>query len=99
MSPELKQTIVETLKELNPKEIAIFGSYARGEQNSESDIDILIDYHDAVNFFEIVRAIRKLESIIDIKVDLVDTGATSPKFINSIQPDLIKIYSDVKRSA
>ena len=99
MSPELKLAIIETLKELNPKEIAIFGSYARGEEHPESDIDILIDYHDAVNFFETVRAIRKLESLIGIKVDLVDRGAASSKFMNSIHPDLIKIYSDVKRSA
>ncbi len=99
MSPELKQTIIETLKELNPKEIAVFGSYARGEEIVDSDIDILIDYHEGVNFFQIVGAIRKLENKIGIKVDLVSKNATSQKFMNSIESDLIYIFQDVKRSA
>jgi len=99
MSPELKQTIVETLKELNPKEIAVFGSYARGEETPDSDIDILISYADPVDFFQIVGAIRQLEDKIHIKVDLVSKSAASQKFLSSIETDLIYLLNDVKRSA
>ena len=99
MSPELKLTIVETLKELNPQEIAVFGSYARGEESADSDIDILISYNDAVDFFQIVDAIRQLEDKIHVKVDLVSKSAASQKFLNSIETDLIYLLKDVKRSA
>ncbi|MGB5982677.1 MAG: nucleotidyltransferase domain-containing protein [Nonlabens sp.] len=99
MSPKLKQTIVEILKELNPKEIAVFGSYARGEETPDSDLDILISYTDPVDFFQIVGAIRQLEDSIDIQVDLVSKSAASQKFLNSIEADLIYLFNDVKRSA
>lgn len=39
---ELKPLIVEKLKPLNPDKIILFGSYAYGEPNSSSDIDIFL---------------------------------------------------------
>lgn len=99
MTPELKKTIISTLMELNPKEISIFGSYAKGEQRKNSDIDILIEYHEAPNFFEIVRAIRKLEDQIGIEVDLVDVDGVSQKFMDAVKLYASNIFSDVKRSA
>jgi predicted nucleotidyltransferase len=39
---ELKPLIVERLKPLNPDKIILFGSYAYGEPNEDSDIDLLL---------------------------------------------------------
>jgi len=39
---ELKQQIIEALLPLNPDKIILFGSYAYGTPNEESDIDIFL---------------------------------------------------------
>jgi len=39
---ELKPQIVERLKSLNPDKIILFGSYAYGTPNEDSDIDIFL---------------------------------------------------------
>ncbi|MDX9743182.1 MAG: nucleotidyltransferase domain-containing protein [Arcobacteraceae bacterium] len=39
---ELKPLIVEKLKSLNPEQIILFGSYAYGTPNNDSDIDLFI---------------------------------------------------------
>ena len=98
MSPEIKQTIVSTLMELNPKEIAIFGSYARGEQQAGSDIDILMEYHDVPTLFDIAEVLVKFENL-NLKVDIALKNNMSKTFYEKIESDLIVIYSDVKQSA
>jgi len=52
--------------------VRVFGSVARGEATSESDIDFLIDYdlEKATPWFP-VRLIRDLETLLQAKVDVV----------------------------
>lgn len=57
------------------KEIGIFGSYTRGEQEETSDLDILVDFYklpDLIKFCEIERV---LEEILGVKVDLVEKSS------------------------
>ena len=63
------------------EEIGVFGSYARGDQDDGSDIDIAIEInHDkvAVGFFEFSRMQRFLEELLGKKVDLVTKRAIKP---------------------
>jgi hypothetical protein len=99
MEAALKKQIIDVLIELNPKEIAVFGSYARGEQREDSDIDILIEYHEAPNFFQIVQVIRKLEDLVLLKVDLVDADGVSDRFLNAVKLESKIIFSNVQKSA
>ena len=45
----LKSKIVPILKHSNVRKVGIFGSYVRGEQNKNSDIDILVEVSDSFN--------------------------------------------------
>ena len=59
--------------------IGLFGSYARGEQNEMSDIDILIEFHeDQKNYENLFHIHEVLVERIGIKVELVTTGGLSP---------------------
>ena len=46
---ELKPLIIERLKPLNPNKIILFGSYAYGTPNEDSDIDLCIVEKDILN--------------------------------------------------
>ena len=53
--------------------MAIFGSYARSEQTSGSDIDILVDFNKPIGI-EFIDLADELEKILNTKVDLVSKG-------------------------
>lgn len=67
--------------------IAIFGSYARGEQNIDSDIDVLVEFNKPIGIKFIDLAID-LENLLNTKVDLICNKDLQPRFLHSIQSDL-----------
>jgi predicted nucleotidyltransferase len=78
---ELKEIIKQHRQELEQrfkvKTIAIFGSYARGEQTKESDVDVLVEFSGPVGFLFIHLA-DYLEEILGVKVDLITPEAIKP---------------------
>jgi len=72
---EIKEIIKNHKKELKEeykvKSIAIFGSYVRGEQKEESDLDILVEFEEPVSLLHIVSVENYLSDILGIKVNLV----------------------------
>jgi|SRR3989344_7678026 len=67
-----KDKIIKILKENGVKRAGIFGSYARGEQNKNSDIDILVEVPKDRKFslLDLVRLERRLRIVLGMKVDL-----------------------------
>lgn len=55
----------------NVKEIGIFGSYVRGTQQPQSDVDILVDFDEYPSLLEFVGLEDELSEQLGIKVDLV----------------------------
>jgi len=60
INQELALKIIRTLSQYRPKRIAVFGSYVRGEQQPESDLDILIDFMDRKSLFDLVHIENEL---------------------------------------
>jgi hypothetical protein len=89
---EIKNIILSHLKEFNPIKVGIFGSFARGDNNKGSDIDILVEFKEAPSLLTLIKLENDLSEILGVKVDLVTTGALKNKRIKkSIQKDLINI--------
>lgn len=90
---QLHKTIVEYLKDYKPERIGLFGSYARGDNSEDSDIDILIKFQETCTLFQLVRIENELSELIGRKVDLVTEGAIRNERIRrSIQQDLQVIF-------
>jgi len=91
---ELKETLTQhkeiLKKEFKVKNIAIFGSYVRGEQNPESDIDILVEFQEPVGFLFIHLA-DYLEEILGVRVDLLTPDAIKPNRQRYIMEDLVYV--------
>jgi predicted nucleotidyltransferase len=51
--------------------IRIFGSVARGEDNLQSDIDLLVDLEEGRTLFDLGGALVKLQDLLGRKVDIV----------------------------
>ena len=86
-----QNTIKKVVGKFNPKLVGVFGSYARGEQQRESDLDILVDFNESVNLIELIGLEQELTELLGIKVDLVTLKSVNPSLNPYIQQDLIRI--------
>lgn len=69
------------------KELALFGSFARNEQNMQSDIDILVEFNSRVGM-EFIELTDELEDLVQIKVDLVSKNGIKDKYFREIENEL-----------
>lgn len=70
----------------------LFGSYARGEQTQNSDVDILVVFEDGVGLFKYAAIASDLEKLLHRNVDLVSDGALFPWVKYSVEQDKVLIY-------
>ena len=83
---EIRSELQEICKDSSVRRIWIFGSYARNEADSESDLDLLVDLENALD-------IERFDSIHDVKIDLMSLSL----FNRKIQSDLRFNKSFVER--
>ena len=74
----LKAELPNLRKEYGVDTLALFGSYARDRQREDSDIDMLVEFVETVDFFEFMRLEFHLTDLLGIKVDLVTPDALRP---------------------
>jgi uncharacterized protein len=91
---ELKEILLKNKEYLIQKyfikEIGIFGSYARNEAKSNSDLDILVDFNRPIGL-DFVLLADDLEEILKTKVDLVSVNAIQPKIFKYVKEELIYV--------
>ena len=83
----IKKHAGELEQKFKIKKIGIFGSYARGEQNEESDIDILVEFKGPVGLL-FVHLANFLEDILESKIDLVTEDGIKENRRKYIMEDL-----------
>lgn len=71
----------------NLKSIALFGSYAREDYTTDSDIDIMVEFEKPVGM-KIVDLVMELEQIFKKDVDLVSRNAVKARMLPYIEKDL-----------
>jgi len=77
------------------RELAVFGSFQRGEQTPESDIDLLVDFlPDATpGFLTLSRMQRELSELLHRPVDLVPKGGLKPAIRNQVLAEAKVVYA------
>jgi predicted nucleotidyltransferase len=89
---KIKSKIVNILKKNNINRAGIFGSYSRGEQKEDSDIDIAVNIEDKnMSLLGFIKLIRLLEEVLKRKVDLVEYNAIKPRIKNRILNEEVRI--------
>ncbi len=75
---ELNEKITPILKKYSVKRAGLFGSYTRGEQKENSDIDILVEIEEDISLLDFIGLKLELEDALGIKVDLVEYCTIKP---------------------
>ena len=70
--------------------MALFGSFARGDQRADSDVDILVEVDPSIGL-EFVTLAERIEKLLGVTVDLVSSRAITSKAMKYIEPELIYV--------
>jgi uncharacterized protein len=86
----LQENKAELVKKFGLQRLALFGSFARGENLGGSDVDILVEVPSTIGL-EFVDLAEEIENMLGIPADVVSRRAIKPRHWNIIQEDLIDV--------
>jgi hypothetical protein len=93
---EIKSKLIRPCQQFGVKWLDLFGSYARGEQRTDSDLDFVVEF-DAPSpkgafdrFFGLLEA---LEDEFKVKIDLLEARAVKNPYLHkTIERDRVRLY-------
>ena len=92
---DIKKTLATNKKRLavkyKVKTIGVFGSFVKGNQQKKSDVDILVEFKETVDFFQFLELEEHLEKLLGIKVDLVTKRALKPHIKDNILKETVYV--------
>lgn len=71
--------------------LSIFGSYARGEQTSESDLDLLVEFRKTPDLYACGSMALDLEEALGIRVDLFTRSTLKQRMVPRVNRDLLAV--------
>mgnify|MGYP000554199732 CR=1 FL=1 len=92
---EIEKILAEHKEELYQKykikEIGIFGSFVRGEENKESDVDIIVEFEEVPGLIKFIEIEEYLSKLLGRKVDLVRKPAIREELKDKILKEVVYI--------
>ena len=86
------QSVVNALaRQYGAERVYLFGSYARGEEQKDSDIDLRID-KGSIRGLQFAGLLGDLEEALGRRVDLISTNGMDDQFLHDIQPEEVLLY-------
>jgi predicted nucleotidyltransferase len=70
--------------------MALFGSYARGDQHEDSDVDILVDVDPSIGL-KFISLAEELERLLGEHVELVSSCAVGPRMKPVLEADCVEV--------
>lgn len=67
----IKEKSLPELKRAGVLKSSVFGSFARGEEGPESDVDFLVEFPENKNMFDLMELEEKLKAVLGRRVDIV----------------------------
>jgi uncharacterized protein len=98
MAPTLIQNHLTQINKVIKKNdigyLAVYGSFARGEETPKSDLDLLVSFKDKKSLLDLVGIQQELGDLLGVKVDLITKKGLSKYVKPYIQDDLEVIYAE-----
>ena len=87
----LRKHKVALAQQYGVKSLALFGSVARDEGRSDSDVDLLVEFSCPVGLFQFIGLKQYLESLLGCPVDLGTLASLKPTLKDSIMQEAIHV--------
>jgi len=93
------EDIVAKLRELRPiiadrykaRAVGLFGSFVRGEQDANSDMDVLAEFEDGADLFDWIGLALYLEEVLQRKVDVVPNRTLRTELQESVLREVVAV--------
>lgn len=89
---EIKKKVATIGQKYGIKNAYLFGSYAKGEANGSSDVDLIIDKGNIRTYRDYYYFHQELEQELGTKVDITSEDSMFPHFFDLIKNDRILLY-------
>jgi uncharacterized protein len=87
----LKQKNVELEQKFGVKSLLLFGSVARNEATTASDVDLLVEFNRPVGYFGLFALQDYLEKLLGCRVDLGTPDSLKPYIRERVMGELIRV--------
>jgi len=89
---EIKRAVTPICERYGVDKVCLFGSYARGEADEKSDVDLLVDGGKLVGF-EWGGFYADVQEALGVELDVLSRRGTRQKFLDKIAKDEVLIYA------
>lgn len=89
---EIKNNLKPFIDEYGIKKAGVFGSYARGDANGSSDIDLLLEFRKEFRILELCRLKQTLQERLVKTVDIVEFPYIDPLIRDNILKEVVLVY-------
>ena len=90
---------IEIRKQYKAEIKAVFGSYARGDFHADSDLDLLVDFDEGVNLFDMIGLEHFLEDRLGCKVDVVPRSSLREELRAAVFSEMINFETNPEHFA
>ncbi len=90
---KLKEIITPIAEKYQISKVYLFGSFARGDYNEQSDVDLRIEKGELKGMFALCGFYTEVEEALQMKVDVVTTGSLEDDFLREIEKDEVILYA------
>lgn len=89
--PQIEYCVISLAEEYGAKKVSLIGSFARGEERIDSDVDLLLEKGD-IKGMKVLEFQDALERALNRKVDVVTTAGASSRFLERVKRDEVVLY-------
>jgi hypothetical protein len=86
-----REEILRLAAKYGARNVRIFGSVARGEDEGESDVDFLVEMEQGRSFLDLVGLWQDLQELLGGEVDVITDGGVSPYLRDQIYTEAIPL--------
>lgn len=91
--PVNEQQLTAILQKYGVVQVSVFGSFARGEAGSDSDLDLLVTYKPGTTLFDAMSLQDELEKALGRRVDIISQKYLSKRLAKRISKDIRPLSS------
>lgn len=88
---DIEYCVISLAEEYGAEKVSLIGSFARGEERPDSDVDILLEKGE-IKGMQVLEFQDRLEQQLNRRVDIVTTAGASPRFLERVKKDEVVLY-------
>lgn len=87
----LRSALPDLRRRYGVTELRVFGSWVRGDETADSDVDVLVAFDRPVGFFRVIELEDELTRLLSLRVDLVVKDALRPTIARAVLAEAVPV--------